>query len=300
MSSVTSRVKEVVQPRGGYIKPSMFSKTVFDDGIALEENENVHASIVGMAVDYMTSFMMLNDAEEAFKVSLLGYDMRIDFLSGLMTDKDVKKSGILKYEKNLTIEQAKRFLLYNEDDENCAFNLVDQINGLDDDSIIAACKLVTYDVWYRNTSAAMLAKGAEDINPDKNTINNIRVMVKRSLAFWEKAGPLEFSRFIFSEFNEDGEIIKSGYTKTVDSGDGDYLTNDTMWDFKVSKSEPTNKHTLQILMYYIMGKHSGMEIYKNVENLGFFNPRLNAMYVLNIKDVPIEIIREVEKDVICY
>lgn len=300
MSSVTSRAKEVVQPRGGYIKPSMFSKTVFNDGIVLEENENVHASIIGMVVDYMASFMMLNDAEEAFKVSMIGYDIRIDFLSGLMTDKDVKKSGILKYEKNLTIEQAKRFLLYNEDDENCAFNLVDQINGLNDDSIIAACKLVTYDVWYRNISAAMLAKGAEDINPDKNTINNIRTMVKRSLAFWEKVGPLEFSRFDFAEYDENGEVIKSGYTKTVDSGDGDYLTNDTMWDFKVSKSEPTNKHTLQILMYYIMGKHSGMEIYKNIEKLGFFNPRLNVMYVLNVKDIPTEIIHEVEKDVICY
>ena len=51
MSSVTSRVKEIKQPRGGYIKPSMFSKTVFDDGIVLNESENVHASIIGMVVD---------------------------------------------------------------------------------------------------------------------------------------------------------------------------------------------------------------------------------------------------------
>ena len=91
-----------------------------------------------------------------------------------------------------------------------------------------------------------------------------------------------------------------GYTSTVDAGDGDYLTNDTMWDFKVSKAEPTNKHTLQILMYYIMGKHSGMSIFKNINKLGFFNPRLNAMYVLDVDKIPAETIRAVEKDVICY
>ena len=72
MSSVTSRVKEIKQPRGGYIKPSMFSKTVFDDGIVLNESENVHASIIGMVVDYMTRFLMTGNAEDAFRISILG------------------------------------------------------------------------------------------------------------------------------------------------------------------------------------------------------------------------------------
>ena len=48
---------------------------------------------------------------------------------------------------------------------------------------------------------------------------------------------------------------KNGYTETVDSGDGDCLTSDTIWDVKVTKSTPNSKNTLQILMYYIMGKH---------------------------------------------
>ena len=80
----------------------------------------------------------------------------------------------------------------------------------------------------------------------------------------------------------------------------DYLTADTIWDFKVSKSKLTNKHTLQLLMYWIMGQHSGQEIYKNIKKLGIFNPRLNSIYTLNIDNIAFEIIEEIEKHVICY
>jgi ABC-type cobalamin transport system permease subunit len=73
-----------------------------------------------------------------------------------------------------------------------------------------------------------------------------------------------------------------------------------MWDFKVSKSEPTNKHTLQLLMYWIMGQHSGMDIYKNIDKVGIFNPRLNKVYLLEMNTVSQEIIKQVEDEVICY
>ena len=46
MSSVTGRIGEIKQPRGGYIKPSQFEEITFNDDIELNE-ENVHASIMG-------------------------------------------------------------------------------------------------------------------------------------------------------------------------------------------------------------------------------------------------------------
>lgn len=48
-----------------------------------------------------------------------------------------------------------------------------------------------------------------------------------------------------------GFTFKGGYSPIVTAGDGDYLTKDTLWDFKVSKKELNSKHTLQLLMYYI-------------------------------------------------
>ena len=116
----------------------------------------------------------------------------------------------------------------------------------------------------------------------------------------DKFGPVTVNGFVFAEIDGEGSFVKSGYTDTVDSGDGDFLTNDTIWDFKVSKANPTSKHTLQLLMYYIMGKHSGMDIFRNINKLGFFNPKLNTVYILEAERIPPEIIRTVEEDIICY
>lgn len=66
MSSVTSRISEIKQPRGGYIKPSQFEVHSLDDGLTLSENENVHASVIGMAVDYLTRFAMGTKVIDAF------------------------------------------------------------------------------------------------------------------------------------------------------------------------------------------------------------------------------------------
>ena len=259
MSSVTERTKEVKQPRGGYIKPSQFHLQKVDDGKTLNEEENISASVIGMAVDYLTRFMMGTDLLEAFKISLAGTKIA-DSLS-----------------KKNAMETAKRLLM--------------GIKDLNDQSIINACKLVTFDVWYRNPMSAMMSKGAEEINPDAATIQNIRIMVERSVQFWDESGPIVKDGFTFEP---------NGYTDTVDSGDGDYLTQDILWDFKVSKSKPTSKHTLQLLMYWIMGQHSGQEIYKGIKRIGMFNPRLNFVYVLEIKEVPEETVKEVEEKIICY
>lgn len=78
------------------------------------------------------------------------------------------------------------------------------------------------------------------------------------------------------------------------------MTTDTLWDFKVSKSAPTSKHTLQLLMYWFMGQHSGQEVFKNISKLGIFNPRLNKVYIYDTTNISKDIIDIVEKEVICY
>lgn len=206
MSSVTSRIKQIKQPYGGYIKPSKFIREEYNDGYELKA-ENIHPSIVGLTVDYLSRFINGSPKLEAFIISLKGYELS-------------------KGQIDTTVN---------------AFDLLDKINGLDDESIISAAKLVTFDVWYRNRLNAMNASKTDDINPDMNTINNIKIMVNRVVTFMKKVGPI----------TQDGFTLEGGYTKTVTAGDGDYLTNDTIWDIKVSKSKITTEHTLQLAMYYI-------------------------------------------------
>ena len=68
----------------------------------------------------------------------------------------------------------------------------------------------------------------------------------------------------------------------------------------MSKAAPTSKHTLQILMYYVMGLHSVHSYFKEIAYLGFFNPRLNTVYMCAVSAISEETIKEIENTVICY
>ncbi len=251
METVTQRVRNIKQPYGGYIRPKDFLVELFDDGIELYAEENISASLVGLAVDYLTRFMINGDVERAFDISLKGA-RNID-----------KVDNARKLLQNISIE-------------------------LDDKTVDSACKLCGYDICYRMTP--MKYKAVETINPDANTIFNIRTMVNRSITFWKKYGPVV----------KDGFTMEGGYTNTIVSGDGDYLTADTLWDFKVSKNKLTSKQTLQLLVYYLMGTHSVHKEFKSIQQLGIYNPRLNEAYLLDISTIDSKVIEEVLSSVIGY
>lgn len=275
MASVYSRAREVKQPYGGYLQSSQFEIIQMKDGLSLNADENIHGSYVGLAVDYLTRFMLGEKKDDAFRFSLLG--------ASSLGDK-----------------------IFNN-----AFRLLYNINGLDDKSIFSACKLVVYDVCCRNPARANSAIQAyKEMRPNSETLSNIRILVQRSLLFFDQYGPITSSGFTFYPPNRDPCEIKlnmiskkgsyGGYTATVSSGDGDFLTKDTLWDFKVTRDKPSSRDRLQVLMYWIMGKHSGQEIYKNINKIGIYNPRHNLVYLLDMETVSPEIIEIVEREVICY
>ncbi|WP_179863770.1 hypothetical protein [Bacillus toyonensis] len=51
MVSVTQRMSKVKQPRAGYNKPKDFNVIELNDGIDLYGEENLHSTLVGLAVD---------------------------------------------------------------------------------------------------------------------------------------------------------------------------------------------------------------------------------------------------------
>ena len=248
--SVTSRIKSIKQPYGGYIRPSSFVKTEFNDDITLFE-ENLHVSTMGLVVDYLTRYSLGASPEKAFHISILGAKV--------------------------------------VEEETAAIALLNNIDGLTDLSITSACQLCGFDVAFR-AGKVWYTKKYYEINPDDKTISNIRTMVNRSISFFEKYGPITCDGFTF----------QGGYTATVTSGDGDFLTADTLWDFKVSYQAPKSAHTLQLLMYYIMGCHSIHQEFKQIEYLGIFNPRLNCVYRFKLSELSQDIISEVETDIIGY
>ncbi|GBU10969.1 hypothetical protein AwErysi_05850 [Erysipelotrichaceae bacterium] len=252
MVAVTQAVKRTSQPRGGYIPPKIMEAVSIESLTKLNgmESENIHATTVGLAVDYLTRFMNGSQKNEAFKISLMGS--------------------------------------HNAGEHDKAEDLLDKVVGLDDISITAACQLVGYDVCYRAGTA--MFKGVDSIFPNKPTCENIKVMVERGVTFIKQYGPIV----------KDGFGFEGAYTRKITIGDGDFLTKTTIWDFKVSKSNPTNKHTLQLIIYYLMGKRTQHKEFEDVEKIGIFNPRLNMVYTLEVSKISSKIIEDIEKNVIGY
>ena len=249
--SVTQRIRQIKQPRGGYITPKLLKAVPLGDGIdALNLEENVHPGLIGLTVDYMTRFMSGTPVVDAFAISMLG-------------------AQSIGYDSK-------------------ASHLMSGIKGLDDRSIVNAVKLTGFDVCYRSSPIGY--RPVEDINPDEPTIQNVRTMVERSLHFFRIYGPKTLDGFTFG----------GGYTDTVSAGDGDFMTANTLWDFKVSKYRPSKEHTLQLLMYWRMGLHSVHAEFQSIKYLGVYNPRLNKVYRIKVDAIPDDVIAEVEKDVIGY
>lgn len=116
-------------------------------------------------------------------------------------------------------------------------------------------------------------------------------MVERSIAFFR-----EYGTVILSEITFEG-----GYTDTVTAGDGDFLTRDTVWDFKTNRTKPSKNHTLQICMYWLMGLHSiHADLYKGVAQLGFFNPRRGEISTIATAGLDSSMLREIETHIIGY
>lgn len=249
--SVTSKIRYTKQPYGGYLPIKDFSKISLTDNKILHEKENIHAVLVGIAVDYLTRYMATNDKKKAFTISLVG--------------------------------------AYYIDEKEKARSLFQNITGLDDLSIISACKLVGFDTVYRAGDESYVS--VDEINPNSETIENIRSMVLRGIDFLKNYGPM----------TKDGFTFEGGYTSTVIAGDGDFLTRDTLWEFKVLRKAPDKNHTLQLLMYYLMGMRSNdSEDFKNITRLGIFNPRLHKVYLLDLTSIESSIIEEVSSKVIGY
>ena len=251
-ASVTARIREIKQPRGGYLNPKEFEIIQLKNEKELNPIENISPSIVGTVVDYLTRFMTSNNKKTAFQISITGA---------------------------IYIKEQKK-----------AENLLQQIEGLDDKSISAACKLVGYDVVTRTGPANFVS--VDTIQPNEETIFNIREMVERSIQFFKKYGPVV----------KYGITFMGGYTDIISTGDADFITEETLWDFKVSKNPPDSKQTLQLLIYYLLGIHSIHydDYFYLTHYLAIYNPRLNTIYRLDIDKIPEETINIVENEIIGY
>lgn len=295
MVSVTQRItqynSEVGQPRGGLIKPSMMTCTAIDDehGLLDHKIENLHASVIGMAVDYLSRLVRIRVALDEFSDSVRDV-FRVSLRGAERIDAMYAGSGVAA-----AAEEALSSIQFFTTDQDLVMTVIDE------HTVRAACQLAGYDVGGRNDPRLWNAEhGAVGIVPNEMTITHVAIMLARTQAFFAEYGPVMKDGFVFANPVRFLLGERGGYTDLVDSGDGDFLTADTLWDMKVSASKPGKDHTLQLLMYFLMGKESGLPEFVELTHVGLFNPRLGTVHRMAVADVSVETIEMIRRDVIGY
>lgn len=276
---LTRRVRAAKQPRGGYINPRTMEVHYMTGSapVPLDHKiENVHAALVGMAVDYLTRYALEAGvegwyrAESAFSISLIGAGLvgREDYARGLC---EFLNNELDRVNGCIEDPSVDYWLPSLGDPETGEVYENIRVTVPSAEVIDAAVKLASFDSAFR---AGVAAYNPDAITtPDAITVQHISIMVARSLAFFGRYGPLTKAGFIAGD------------------SDGDFLTADTIWDFKVSVKPPTSVHTLQLLALWIMGMRGGQ--FQSIKHLGIYNPRLDTVYRLPIASIPDEVIAEV-------
>lgn len=275
--TASSIAKSTKQPRGGYLPAARFQKVQLEDGRTLAPEENLAGGTVGSAVEYLSRIL---DGEDAFEALVVPSN-------GALVLEDTLRRKSLRYIED---EKAAEAAYQKDMQENFPVDIperLESIHGADDTSIRHICQMCSYEVCYRQGPA--LFRPLPD--PDDATIQNIRIMAERALAFLQQYGPVTHRHYRFPP---------NAFNHKVCNAEPDFLTRDTLWDFKCIRTRPTSVNTLQLLIYYIMGLQADPEVFGQLTRLGIFNPRSNTVYTLPIDSIPQDVIETVRRDLLGY
>lgn len=259
--SVTNRISTVNQPKGGYVPKRLFVQKQYED----------YKEIVPVSSKDKSLF------------SIQG--ITVDYLTRFMVSGDIMRAF------SIALAGAKKLDDYSgcDDETEKALALLSGIKGLDKVSIRNACKLSGYDTAFR--AGIKSYRNIDEIIVTDEMIDNIKILVERGVSYLEEIGPVIDSEMTF----------EGGYTDLVSSGDGDYLTKDSIIDFKVSTKPFSTHWSLQLLMYYLLGYHSvHSKTYKAIKKLCIFNPYENRSYTANVEDISDESKYIVSHEVLGY
>lgn len=206
--------------------------------------------------------------------------MTVDYLSRVMLGETVEKGF------RIALVGAKSI---GKDEIEYAGSLADKLQAaiiagesLSNEQIRVAVRLARYDAAYR--MGAKHHRPDEGAPIDATTVEDIRTLVSRTVRFFRAHGPLI----------DTGITFAGAYCKSVDSGNADYLTSDTLWDLKTSKDKPKPKDVLQLVIYFLLSKRSSKSEFEDVKRIGFYNPRLNRSWTLGVADIDCDTLSRVE------
>ncbi|UNL59812.1 hypothetical protein [Lactobacillus johnsonii] len=223
----------------------------------------------------------LQEGEESLKPTLMG--TLIDYLTRIVIYKDLKAFDFIKNTKNKKlIQQLKK-----------DFKDIDYTQ-LTQENIKLVTRLCLFEHSFRGNEYIDPLK--ENIEINTLTCDHIKNMLNRANNFFNKFGQPVLTQYKCSITTS---LKEKTYVEVY--GDGDYLLQDALVDFKVSKNGPTQDYVRQLLIYYIglVGKDLKKKKVKReeIKYLIIFNPRLDMFYKLDLESISEASLEEVNKNI---
>lgn len=258
-----------------HFKRLIKEENIIENGVQLINlQESISPTIMGLTVDYLTRLSLGQKKEEVLFASQYGREL----LERIIVWKSWNFSTPSPISNQISAEKLTFFKqLINYYDEN--FIQVD--NSLSLKNALLVAKLSQYDAIYR---AFYTDIHPEQITLDEPTHDVIVQLIQRNLVILKKENNVVCT-LIFTP-----DHTYHPFKKIIKSGDGDFYDDDFLWDLKVSSKKPSNKHFIQVMVYFLLGLNSSLrEKFKKISNIGIINPRLNKVYKVAIKDIPVEL-----------
>lgn len=237
-----------------------------------------YSSSIGLIIDYLTRFYWTNNIEYSFDITIRGF-------------KDIVEKYKLK-NKNYVKEKLES--IKKSFERNKEFN---------QHSIQASYQIVRFDAAYRagyfNENWVNKNKINDlDLMPSYLVINTLNAL-KRLIDF---IGTLKQVKFYLTFQNDKDKNLDLdfGYSFFIKSGDGDFCDGDTLYDIKCSKNIPTENDTLQLIIYFILAKHSEQQIYDNLKFIALVNPILNTIWKYDVSKFNNQLYKELEKNLLGF
>lgn len=223
----------------------------------------------------------LREEEESLKPTLMG--TLIDYLTRIVICKDLKTFDFIKNAQNeKLIRRLKRELKEIELDQ------------LTNENIRLVTRLCLFEHLYRGNQ--YIDPLNEEIEINTKTADHIKIMLNRANNFFNKFGQPLLTQYRCSITTS---LREKTYVEVY--GDGDYLLQDALIDFKVSKNGTTRDYIRQLLIYYIGLIEKDLRKKKirkdQIKYLVIFNPRLDMFYKLDLESISKASLVEVNKNI---
>lgn len=274
--SVTQMVQHKgLQPNGGFINPKDLTIEKLDEDnyryatyLRLVESGymmmNLPPQIIGMVFDYLLRIELFLAPETDIK-ELVTDSFRPSIIGAIKADQKDDASAKL----------ANIILNYSKDDRDYY------------EIVKSAAQLVHYDSVLR---AGHYDPDSQKQSPNEEDVSTLLLMLNATQMYLMD--------------NEDIVDFGVGFTANGTSNmlpsDADLISERSIIDIKLTKTQPTAKHTFQLILYYILGLHEYPEIFRHISRLKIINPRLGNAYSYSIDNIDIHILSKIEREIMGY